>query len=62
MNVSIRTQQFRHSTALAPSPAPEALFRAGTCLADQLAQGRAVDTDALRAAMEEACGDRKSVV
>ena len=56
MNVSIRTQQFRHSTALAPSPAPEALFRAGTCLADQLAQGRAVDTDALRAAMEEACG------
>ncbi|AWI91901.1 methylase (plasmid) [Methylobacterium sp. DM1] len=56
MNVSIRTQQFRHSIALAPSPAPEALFRAGTCLADRLAQGRAVDTDALRAAMEEACG------
>ena len=56
MNVSIRTQQLRHSTALTSSPAPEALIRVGTCLADQLAQGRAVDTAALRAAMEAACG------
>lgn len=55
MNVSIRTPHL-YSTALAPSPAPEALFRAGTRLADRLAQGGAIDTEGLRATMEAVCG------
>ena len=55
MNVSIRTQHL-YSTSLTPSTAPEALFRAGSRLADRLAQGRAIDIEALRAAMEIACG------
>ena len=56
MNVPIRTQQLRHSTALTSTPTPESLIRAGTRLAEGLAQGRTLDAAALRAAMEVACG------
>ena len=43
MNVSIRTQQFRHSIALAPSPAPEALFAAAYPELCRLARARLRD-------------------
>ncbi|KMO39327.1 strawberry notch family protein [Methylobacterium aquaticum] len=54
MNFSISAKEFQASTALTPSPA--AIVEAGTRLADALAQGRAIETAALRTAMEAACG------
>ncbi len=54
MNFSVNPKDLEASTALTPSPA--AIVEAGTRLADALAQGRAIDTAALRAAMEAACG------
>ncbi len=54
MNLSISAKDFQASTVLTPSPT--AIVEAGTRLADALAQGRAIETAALRAAMEAACG------
>ncbi|WP_298963912.1 strawberry notch family protein [uncultured Methylobacterium sp.] len=56
MNFSISAKYLEASTALVPSPSPAAIVEAGTRLADALAQGRAIETAALRAAMEAACG------
>ncbi|WP_246776040.1 hypothetical protein [Methylobacterium aquaticum] len=54
MNFSISAKDFQASTVHTPSPT--AIVEAGTRLADALAQGRAIETAALRAAMEAACG------
>ncbi|KMO30739.1 strawberry notch family protein [Methylobacterium aquaticum] len=56
MNVSINAQHLLASTALLPSPSPAAILQAGTCIAEHLARGQAVETAALRAAMEAFCG------
>ncbi|KMO37508.1 strawberry notch family protein [Methylobacterium aquaticum] len=56
MNFSISAKYLEASTALVPSPSPAAIVEAGTRLADALAKGRAIETAALRAAMEAACG------
>ncbi|NGM37977.1 MULTISPECIES: strawberry notch family protein [Methylobacterium] len=56
MNISILAQHVQDSTALSPSPAPAAILQAASRLADQFAQGRALETGALRGAMEAACG------
>lgn len=56
MNLPIIAKHLEASTALTASPRPDAILEAGKCLADALAQGRTIETGALRAAMEAACG------